>query len=71
MNAKPHGRQPFHDFSRPVFSSMVTIREGMNPEVKYSVERPSLNLRQGDSFFNQHHRDMIADGIQKRSVFAD
>lgn len=71
MNAKPHGPQPFHDFSRPFGGGMVRIWEGMKPEVKYPVERPSLNLRQWDSFFNQHHWDMIADGIQKRSVFAD
>ena len=39
------GDQPFREFHSLVFWDMVRIQEGMKPEVKYPVERPSLNLR--------------------------
>lgn len=42
---------------------IVTIGQSLNPEGTVPMGGQSLNLRQGDSLFNQHYGNIVSDGV--------
>lgn len=63
LNIKPQERTEVRWSPMSGVVGIVTIGQSLNPEGTVPMGGPSLNLRQGDSLFNQHHGNIVSDGV--------